>query len=131
MISEWRHNWKGSPPALKDFTFILHQLSAYSGNPEGVPSLRWAQQGSTAPWTGTHAEQLPKVAMTVGIDLSDPGSPCGNVHIRNKTAVGERMALAARALAYDEPDVHYTGPVASNFTLQTGEGMRTRRRCAR
>ena len=45
-------------------------------------------------------DELPRVAMTVGIDLSDPDSPCGCVHIRNKTAVGERMALAARALAF-------------------------------
>ena len=46
----------------------------------------------------------------------DPGSPCANVHIRNKTAVGERMALAARAVAYGA-DVHYTGPVATAFTV--------------
>ena len=31
MIADWRHNWAGSPSTLKDFTFILHQLSAYSG----------------------------------------------------------------------------------------------------
>ena len=33
------------------------------------------------------------------------------------------MALAARALAYDEPGVHYTGPVAANFTFQAGGRM--------
>ena len=45
------------------------------------------------------ADAPPAVGLTVGTDLSDPGSPCGNVHIRNKTAVGARTALAARALA--------------------------------
>jgi sialate O-acetylesterase len=57
--------------------------------------------------------------MTVGIDLSDPGSPCGCVHIRNKTAVGERMALAARALAFGE-SVKYTGPVADKTFAVSG-----------
>lgn len=130
MIKDWRNGWVGAPATLRNFTFILHQLSAYSNDKaacaEGpspppahrdpdIPALRWSQQGSVAPWTGVHGEDLPRVAMTVGIDLSDPGSPCGCVHIRNKTAVGERMALAARALAYGE-NVHYTGPVATKFT---------------
>ena len=34
------------------------------------------------------------------IDLGDATSPCGAVHIRNKTMVGERLAAAALALAY-------------------------------
>jgi hypothetical protein len=59
--------------------------------------------------------------MTVGIDLSDPGSPCGNVHIRNKTAVAERMALVARAIAYGH-DVRHTGPVAQTLTALSDHG---------
>jgi hypothetical protein len=114
MIADWRQHWS---TASNNFTFILHQLSAYSGG-SNIPTLRWSQQGSTPPWTGAEAQELPRVAMTVGIDLSDPGSPCGNVHIRNKTAVGERMALAARALAYGEEGVKYTGPVAATVALQ-------------
>ena len=131
MISDWRNGWVGAPTPLRNFTFILHQLSAYSNDKKAcalgpspppairdpaIPALRWSQQGSVAPWTGANGQDLPRVAMTVGIDLSDPGSPCGCVHIRNKTAVGERMALAARALAYGE-SIHYTGPVASAITI--------------
>lgn len=42
MIEGWRREWM-NPPSLKNFTFVLHQLSActYSGD---VPALRWAQQ---------------------------------------------------------------------------------------
>jgi len=93
MIEGWRSAWN-NPPALKNFTFILHQLSAYAA-PATVNALRWSQLGAATRFSG-----LPKVGVTVGIDLYDAGSPCGNVHIRNKTAVGERMALAAEALAY-------------------------------
>lgn len=32
------------------------------------------------------------------IDLYDGASPCGSVHIRNKTVVGERLALAVCVL---------------------------------
>ena len=95
---------------------MLHQLSActYTGD---VPALRWSQQGAVAPWSS-----LPRVAMSVGLDLSDPASPCANVHIRNKTAVGERMARAGRALGYpngEAGDTAFTGPVASTFTLSS------------
>jgi hypothetical protein len=114
MIRGWRDAWVGNPPANRNFTFVLHQLSActYTGD---VPALRWSQQGAVAPWSS-----LPRVAMSVGLDLSDPASPCANVHIRNKTAVGERMARAGRALGYpngEAGDTAFTGPVASTFTL--------------
>ena len=115
MIQGWRDAWHESrhlplPPTLANFTFIQHQLSActYSGD---VPALRWSQQGAVAPWTA-----LPATAMTVGLDLYDQGSPCGNVHIRNKTAVGERMARAALSVTYGR-EVKFTGPVATTFMM--------------
>lgn len=115
MIEGWRSAWRtaaagqdeGSQTAaaLANFTFIEHQLSActYGGD---VPALRWSQQGAVAPWT-----DLPSTAMTVGLDLYDATSPCANVHIRNKTAVGERMARAALAVTYRR-NLTYTGPVS-------------------
>ena len=107
-------------PALagaQNFTFIEHQLSAYSGHEGAVSGLRWSQQGAISPWADS---TLPggNVAMTVGIDLSDPGSPCGNVHIRNKTAVAERMALAARHFAYGH-NIKFTGPVAQSLVVNS------------
>lgn len=110
MIEGWRSAWQGSG-ATENFTFVLHQLSActYSGD---VPGLRWSQQGSVAPWT-----TLQNTAMTVGLDLYDAESPCANVHIRNKTAVGERMARAALHVSYGKTDLQYTGPVAREVRL--------------
>ena len=99
LIEGWRAAWSASQPAaaaFQNFTFVLHQLSAYNDqDAQQVPGLRWSQSGAATRWSG-----LPNVAVSVGIDLADNDSPCGSVHIRNKTAVGERMARAARALAY-------------------------------
>ena len=119
MIEGWRSAWRTAAAkeegsqvatALANFTFIEHQLSActYSGD---VPALRWSQQGAVAPWT-----DLPRTAMTVGLDLYDATSPCANVHIRNKTAVGERMARAALAVTYQR-NLTYTGPVSAATLL--------------
>ena len=43
---------------------------------------------------------LKAVGLANLVDLYDAGSPCGQVHIRNKTVVGERLADASLALAY-------------------------------
>lgn len=51
--------------------------------------------------------------------MLDPDSPCGNVHIRNKTAVGTRMALASRAIAYNASVAH-TGPLVRAITIASG-----------
>lgn len=107
-------------PALtgaQNFTFIEHQLSAYSGAEGAVSGLRWSQQGAVSPWADSTLLGG-NVAMTVGIDLSDPGSPCGDVHIRNKTAVAERMALAARHFAYGH-NIKFTGPVAQSLAVNS------------
>jgi hypothetical protein len=108
LINDWRSKWS-TAPTNTDFPFIVHQLSAYSGG-KGLPAVRWAQYGA-AHGPGS----LPNVGVTIGTDLSDPHSPCGNVHIRNKTAVGNRMAIAARALAYNE-SIPYTGPLVKAIT---------------
>ena len=50
----------------------------------------------------------------VGFDLYK------NVHVRNKTAVGERRALAARVVGYGA-SVAYTGPVATAFDVEADE----------
>lgn len=44
-------------------------------------------------------KSLKAVGIANLVDLYDAGSPCGQVHIRNKTVVGERLAEASLALA--------------------------------
>ena len=52
--------------------------------------------------------------MAVSMDLGDPTSPFGSVHPRDKETVGERLALAGRAIAYGEKSIYYTGPIVSS-----------------
>ena len=118
LIADWRSKWHAAGPnpthgndPLSTFPFIVHQLSAYSGS-AGIMGVRWGQYNAAY-----DADAPPAVGLTVGIDLADPTSPCGNVHIRNKTAVGARTALAARALAYGESNaLAFSGPVARSFS---------------
>ena len=116
LINDWRTKWRSAANNL-NFPFIVHQLSAYSGS-AGVPAVRWSQYGAA-----NGPNRLPNVAVTIGTDLSDPTSPCGNVHIRNKTAVGQRMARAARALAYSE-SVAYRGPVVERASIDAANTIR-------
>ena len=52
------------------------------------------------------------------MDLGDPISPFGSVHPRDKQDVGARLALAGRAIAYDDSQVYYTGPIAGEITMR-------------
>ena len=62
LITAWRDGW-ANPAPLKNFTFILHQLSActYGGD---VPALRWSQQGAVAPWS-TLPNVIPRTPSTL------------------------------------------------------------------
>ena len=90
MISDWRQRW-----AEADFPFLFVQLAPYRGN---SPELREAQLLT--------AQTIPSTAMVVTTDLGVPD----NVHPPHKAPVGERLALAARALAYEEK-IEYSGPL--------------------
>ena len=43
-----------------------------------------------------------------------------NIHPTRKKPVGERLALAARALAYHEP-IEYSGPICKQMKIDRGE----------
>lgn len=104
MITDWRARWAGG----SSFDFITHQLSAYNGSAT-VPVLRWSQTATLA---------LPNTGLSIGIDLADPTSPCGNVHIRNKTAVGQRVAAAAAGVAGDSQQP-YQGPTLTSVSASS------------
>jgi sialate O-acetylesterase len=57
-------------------------------------------------------------AMAVINDVGDPG----DIHPKRKKPVGERLALAARALAYGEK-VGYTGPVYDALDVKEGKAV--------
>lgn len=101
LIHDWRRNWGEG-----DFPFLFVQLANLNTNQgEGWPELREAQRQSLS---------LKNTAMAVTIDIGDPS----DVHFKDKQDVGHRLALAARAVAYNEP-IEYSGPL---FRMQLREG---------
>lgn len=98
MIKDWREQWK-----IGEFPFLLVQIAPFkNGNPE----LREAQF-----FTALHT---PKTAMAVTIDCGDSN----DIHPTNKKPVGQRLALAARALAYNEKKTVYSGPMYKSFEVK-------------
>ncbi len=98
LISNWRSLWGEG-----DFPFLLVQLAPYMDIqaqpvPSAWASLREAQLNST--------KLLPNVGMAV---ITDVGLE-HNIHPTKKKPVGDRLALAARAIAYHEP-IEYSGPI--------------------
>ena len=107
MIEDWRREW-----GIGKFPFLFVQLANYGRVPEDStwPELREAQ---------AMALGLANTGMAVTIDIGNPT----DIHPRNKQDVGLRLALAARAIAYGEQDLEYSGPVFRQATRDTS-GLR-------
>jgi sialate O-acetylesterase len=102
LIEDWRHQW-----GIGDFPFYYVQIANYiTGADSNWANLR-DQQRRTLGERNT--------AMAVTIDIGTPG----NIHPPDKLDLGYRLALAARALNYGEPDLEYSGPM---FREATPEG---------
>ncbi len=100
MIKEWRSKWG------REFPFLFVQLAPYKTN---TPELREVQLYT--------ALRTPKTAMVVTLDCGDST----DIHPANKKPVGERLALAASALAYGEKSLEYTGPIYKSFKTKDKE----------
>jgi sialate O-acetylesterase len=62
------------------------------------------------------SQKVPHTAMVVLTDAGD----ANNIHPGNKQIVGERLALAARAVAYGEK-IEYSGPVYQSMKIKGQE----------
>ena len=108
LITGWRAEW--GRPALP---FFWVQLAGYRQPPDGPddvgswPALRAAQSAALA---------LPRTAEALAIDVG----AADDVHPRDKRPVGERLALAARALVYGEDGLTYSGPRYRSHTVDDG-----------
>jgi sialate O-acetylesterase len=94
-IADWRRAWGQELP------FLFVQIAPFR---EMTPELREAQLMA---WQHT-----PKTAMVVTTDCGD----ANDIHPPRKQPVGERLALAARALAYGER-IEYSGPVFQSLKV--------------
>jgi len=97
LIADWRSGW-----AQGNFPFLFVQIAPFNGM---SPEIREAQLLS---W-----QKTPNTAMVVTTD-------CGNaedIHPTLKQPVGARLALAARALAYQQK-IEYSGPVYQSMVVK-------------
>lgn len=110
LIRDWRRVW-----GIGDFPFLFVQLANFGA---------WqpvATEPRDATWAELREAQLmtlsePNTAMAVAIDVGDPNE----IHPVNKKAVGERLGLAARAIAYGEP-IPYSGPIYDAMEVRDGK----------
>ena len=104
LIGDWRNKFR-NPNA----PFIYAQLPNYMDVNYSPSESNWAILRESQ----LKALSVPNTAMTVNIDLGE----WNDIHPDNKKDVGERMALAARKIAYKD-SVVYSGPLYRNYTIE-------------
>jgi len=97
MITDWRTRWNS-----REFPFLFVQVAPYKSM---SPEIRESQLIS---W-----QKTPNTGMVVTVDCGDSA----DIHPTNKKPVGERLALAARALAYKQK-VAYSGPIYKSMEVK-------------
>ncbi len=117
MIKDWRQQWGGD-----NFPFLYVQLANFK--PNGSSSDQWAYQREAQ----NKALALENTGVAVTINIGDST----DIHPRNKQDVGDRLATAARAVAYGDQSV-FTGPMYESMRVSgdsvvvtfkgTGEGL--------
>ena len=105
MIKNWRDVWGEG-----DFPFLIVQLAPFGREDPKRPDPSWAElRESQVQVTQT----VPKTGIAVITDIGEEL----NIHPVKKDPVGERLALAARAIAYDEQLV-YSGPIYKSCRIK-------------
>jgi sialate O-acetylesterase len=107
MIRDWRKHW-----GQGDFPFIFVQLANFLEPVETPSESAWAELRDAQ----LSALGEPYTAMAVAIDVGE----WNDIHPLNKKAVGHRLALAARKIAYGESDLVSSGPIFRSMTERDG-----------
>jgi len=102
LIEDWRRQWQ-----IGDFPFLYVQIANFKSTPvEDWPTIRDAQLKTL---------EVRNTGMAVTIDVGNPD----NVHPTDKVTVGNRLALAARSIAYGEK-LEFSGPIFRQITTENG-----------
>ena len=97
MIGDWRAHFDQG-----NFPFLFVQLANFMEPKTSPGDSEWARLREAQ----RKALAVPNTAMAVAIDVGE----WNDIHPLNKSAVGERLALAARQLAYGERKLLASGP---------------------
>ena len=114
LIGGWRTAWGEG-----EFPFYIVQLAGRFSSDytpagkdpaggDGWAKIRMAQ---------FKALSIPHTGMAVAMDLADVREP-GDIHPKNKRAVGERLALWALAKDYGKKDLVYSGPLYKEMKIE-------------
>jgi len=105
MIASWRDAWNQG-----DFPFLFVQLAPYMKIETEPTESAWAELREAQLLTMLNCRNT---AMAVITDVGEED----NIHPKKKQPVGDRLAIAARALAYGE-DIEYSGPIYERMEIQ-------------
>jgi len=118
MIRNWRRDW-----GQGDFTFLAVQLAPWDKNRKR-PISEITAAPTESDWAELReaqcivAETLPKVGLAVITDVGDKD----DIHPTKKVPVGERLALAARVIAYRER-INGLSPAYDSVQFQGGKAV--------
>lgn len=99
LIADWRQRWGD------EFPFLFVQLAPHQGTRPEFREAQWRIQ-----------ERTPRTALVVTTDVGE----AADIHPTRKRPVGERLARAARVLAYGEA-IEASGPVFAALRVQGAE----------
>ncbi len=118
MIQNWREDW-----GQGNFPFLAVQLAPWDkGRQRTLDAI--TEKPGESDWAELREAQLlathllPKVGMAVITDLGDKD----DIHPIKKREVGERLALAARGVAYKER-ITYSGPEFKKMSVSRGKAV--------
>lgn len=105
LINDWRNKWQqGSLP------FLFVQLPNFMEVRYLPSESQWAQLR----FGQLKSLSVPNTAMAVAIDAGE----WNDIHPLEKKVVGERLALAARKLAYGNEKIVYSGPIYKSCIIE-------------
>ena len=97
VIHDWRSHWN-----QRNFPFLYVQLANFmQAKPEPTES-NWAELRNAQ----LNTLSIPNTGMAVSIDIGE----WNDIHPLNKESIGNRLALAARKIAYGDINVINSGP---------------------
>jgi sialate O-acetylesterase len=102
LIEGWRAVWEN--PELP-FYYVQLAPFRYGGDPTSLPRI-WEAQLATL--------SVPRTGMAVTVDIGN----VGDIHPRNKQAVGKRLALWALAKDYGREGLVHSGPIYKSMRVE-------------
>jgi sialate O-acetylesterase len=107
MINDWRSIW-----GQGEFPFLYVQLAPFKAKSADPIESDWAELREAQMLT----LKEPNTAMIVITDVGDEA----DIHPKPKAPVGQRLALAARGVAYGEK-IEYSGPLYTSMNVTGGK----------